>query len=581
MYNQVNDRSKDPSGYVNASGEFGAIPEGEGVVWDSEVLYGNKRWKTFVPQVFIGNGDQGLWWLAVSDEGWVLEKDEPCVRFERDGDVVRLRVRMIARRADISSPRTFDFSLLVEPVKPMRQGWRQLGWAYGKGNRNYYGHDTSGYRYYGDSVDSYAIHSDEDARKLARYFLGEYEKMEPFRAYARPHWERAFKDKVPFVLYGSTWMTGLGMEEFKYYGQEWLGREKWEARPDWTYDGMPSYGGVYHWERPEQLDARGVNFNSTYLDCFIYYHRRLLEHVPVNGTWWDNSSVGVATEYVPGKGRVQVWNTYLRRELTRRLAVMGYVIGRRPWWLQNMHVDFSWCQVGWHIENDFYVRPPGRTLIDQLGIGKFRALLRTKGGLLSQLHTSIDGVRFANSDERTIAIRSILGMSLLHDVGSRGLPHYKYGIQAIFDRVLDPLEKAVGFFSGHPEFLPYWRQDVVSFDEKRVLASFFITDGKAAAIIVNASDKTLTLEEVTFEAGKLGIKAPARVFDAETGENLLIRSEEGKVIARMRLDRIRHDRDNIDTTDEEEELDGEFGEQAENRAIHRHDFRAIIFQGKE
>ncbi len=576
MYNQVNDRSQDPSGYVNTSGEFGEIPEGRGVVWDSRKLNGGARWKTFVPQVFIGNGEQGIWWLAVSDDGWILDDKEPCVRFERDAELVRLRIRMIAAPMEIAGPRTFDFSLLVEPVKPMPERWRELCWGYGRDKRNYYGHDTAGYRYYGDSVDSYSLHSDDDVRKLAKYYSGEFEKMEPFRNYMRGHYEKPFHDQVPFTLYGSTWMTGLGMEEFKYYGREWLGREDWEPLPDWNFDGMPSYGGVCNWERPEQLDARGVNFNSTYIDCFLHYHRRLLQNAPVNGTWWDNSSIGLVTEYVPGRGRVELWNTYLRRDLTRRLAVIGYLVGRRPWWIQNMHVDFSWTQVGWHIENDFYISGSARSIIDQLGIGKFRSLLCAKRGLLGRLASSVQGAKLAGSDELTIACRSVIGMCLAHDVGDVSGMREKNS--ALYDAVLPKMEQTVGFFSGDPAFLPYWRQDAVKPPDPRVLCSFFIGNGKAVAVIVNATDKTRDLGEMTFDASRLGLKNPARATDLETDEDLLVGKDGSSCRIRMRKDRLWSDREKPLEKSEDDELKEELGEETVYRTVHRHDFRAVLFE---
>ena len=503
MCNQIKDRP---------SGEFGNIPKGKGEVWNSLVLYQNNQnrsWKSFVPQVFIGNGDQGLWWFAVSSEGWILKDDEPCVRFERENGKVRLRIRIIAGKELIDRPRTIDFSLLPEPVKPMRKRWREIAWGWEK-NKNYYGLDPVGYRYYGDSLDSYALHTEEDYKQLNAFFH-EFGKITPYY-YWYKNCEKAFRDEVPFTLYGSTWMTGLGMEEFKYFGQEWLGNEKWKTYPDYNFEGTPSYGSTYTWTTPEQLTPRYVNFNSTYLDCFIWYHKNLFERCPVNGTWWDNASIGFVTEYVPEKGRVEVWNTYLRRELTRRLAIMGYKIGRRPWWLMNMHVDFSWCQVGWHIENKFYIEGKAKTIIDQLGVGKFRALLRTKGGLIGRLASLASHLK---GDELILAQRSIIGMSLLHDIGV-----FRFPPMSMFKNILSLLEESVHFFSGNPEFLPYWRQQVVRFEEPMVLASFFIGNGNAIAVIVNASDNPVTLTTPRFDIGKLGLENIYRVVDAETGGEL-------------------------------------------------------------
>ncbi|MBI4024906.1 MAG: hypothetical protein HY360_07985, partial [Verrucomicrobia bacterium] len=465
----------------------------------------------------IGTGERGLWWLAESDEGWTLSDDSPCVRIERLKDAVRLRIRIIGAKTILSGQRSFEFALLPEPVKPKPFRWRELAWGRGTETANYYGHDTCGYRYYGDSVDSYALHTEEDFAGL-KAFLSKFGEQTPYYNWYTNH-AKALRDGAPFVLYGSTWMTGLGMEEFKYYGFEWLGRENWKPSPDLSFEGVPSYGNTYRWTTPEQLTAAGVNFDYAQVDCFLWYHQRLFARCPANGTWWDNSSIGTFCEHVPGKGKIEKWNTFLRRELTRRLAVMGYETGRRPWWLQNMHVDFSWCQVGWHIENDFYIQGEAKDLIAQLGVHKFRALFRTKGGLVNQLHSNCPIPSFS-AEENNRAERTIIGLCLLHDVGDRGLPRWCKEEGELLKRFLDPLEAHVAFFSGDPEFIPYWRQMAVPLTAPEVYASLFVGNGKTAMVLVNASRDNLRLKGFALRPGESGLKSVNRLFDAETGKAL-------------------------------------------------------------
>ncbi|MCM8768653.1 MAG: LamG domain-containing protein [Candidatus Omnitrophica bacterium] len=513
LYAQVLDRSLDPNGYVNSSGEFGGIAKKEGWSWNSLILKRKERWKSFVPQVFVGTGDVGLWWLAESAEGWVLADDVPCVTVTRYPEEVRLTLKIIGSPVVLTGQRVFESALLPGPVKPMVSRWREIGWMRGKSTKNYYSHDTSGYRYWGDSVDSFSLPSEDDYRKLGA-FLQNPAKVNPYYSW---YPSQGVKDGVPHVLYGSTWMTGLGMEEFKYYGREWLGDENWKPLPDLTFEGEPNYGNTCRWLTPEQLTPRGVNFNSSFIDCFIWYHQLLLKNCPVNGTWWDNSSIGLITEYLPDKGPVEIWNTFKRRELTRRLAVMSYLVGRRPWWLQNMHVDFSWCQVGWHIENDFYIQGKAKDLIDQLGIDKFRALTRTKGGLLPQLHSNMP--EQFTLEEKIQAARTIIGLSLLHDIGQRGLVDYKQPFKELLEKTVDRMEAEIGFFSEEVVFLPYWRQKVLSLPEN-VYASFFSNRGKAVAVIVNAGEDEVRLSSLLFNVSSLGLRKVTQIGDLETGQLL-------------------------------------------------------------
>lgn len=511
LYAQVLDRSLDPSGYVNSSGEFGAAPKKTGDSWNSLILKRNVRWKSFVPQVFLGTGEFGLWFLAESSAGWILHDEVPCVTVKRYPEEVRLTLKIIAAPTLISSPRSFECALLPVPVKPLPERWREIAWRRGKTNKNYYTHDTSGYRYWGDSVDSFSLPSEEDYRKLGD-FLRDPVKINPYYNWYAGHYSHGIKDGVPHVLYGSTWMTGLGREEFTYFAQEWLGNENWKPLPDLTFEGVPNYGNTCRWVSPEQLTATGVNFNSSFVDFFIWCHQQLLKNCPVNGTWWDNSSIGFITEYLPGEGPVEIWNTFTRRDLTRRLAVMSYQATRRPWWLMNMHVDFSWCQVAWHIENDFYIQGKSKDLIDQLGIDKFRALTRTKGGIIPQLHSNMP--ENFSPEEQLVAARTIIGLCLLHDIGERGLPDYKAPFNKLLENTVDTMEKEIGFFSEEIVFLPYWRQKVMVLPEN-VYASFFTNRGKSVAVIVNAGEKGVDLSPCFIKTTSLGLGSLKQVSNLE------------------------------------------------------------------
>ena len=64
-----------------------AIPEGSGVVWNSD----------FRPLVWIGNRDAGLSWFSESREYWRPEVNPHAIRIVRHDDRVELRVSLIAQ----------------------------------------------------------------------------------------------------------------------------------------------------------------------------------------------------------------------------------------------------------------------------------------------------------------------------------------------------------------------------------------------------------------------------------------------------------------------------------------------------
>ena len=195
--------------------------------------------------------------------------------------------------------------------------------------------------------------------------------------------------------------------------------------------------------------------------------------------------------------------------LTKRLATMGWEAGRRPWWINNMHVDWSFCQVSWHIENDFYVDNADMTQMDQTSVDEFRAMCRIKRGIIHRLATR--GPEGTTEQMKRMG-RSQVGLCLLHDIGS-----YTWGFDRSFaPGMLKVLEDNVGFFDG-AEFIPYWRNaDLIKIETPGVYASVYRGRGRAVVVVVNERREDL---DVGFALGRdiLPGKPVERLSDAETG----------------------------------------------------------------
>jgi len=117
----------------------GAVPPGEGVVWDSkafEAVEGNSRlngrwFGNFKPYLWVGAEERGLAWFADNDAGWVLdlEAESPaaavaCQELIRDGERVILRLNLVQKPVTLTEPRTIVFGLMASPAKPMPADWR-------------------------------------------------------------------------------------------------------------------------------------------------------------------------------------------------------------------------------------------------------------------------------------------------------------------------------------------------------------------------------------------------------------------------------------------------------------------------
>jgi hypothetical protein len=113
----------------NYSARFiGAVPRGEGVVWDtlsnigkagSGMTVGN-----FYQNIWLGTEQRGLFWWADSDQGWVPSDKAAAHDVVRTGKTLTLRNHFISGRFALEAPRTIHFSYNATPFKKLTPGWR-------------------------------------------------------------------------------------------------------------------------------------------------------------------------------------------------------------------------------------------------------------------------------------------------------------------------------------------------------------------------------------------------------------------------------------------------------------------------
>jgi hypothetical protein len=508
-----------------AGNKFGAVPAGKGVVWESTELRPvndaqQKDWKSFVPTVFLGTGSRGLWFYAWSDKGWQMADGDAVVRVERDeGGRVTLRVRMISGEVRLDKPRTLRFALLAAPVKPLPDNYRVMT----------INHDTPGYRTYGDSVDGYALHGDEQIEMMRRFMLygpqtEAAKKQHSHQIRRRREFTQGMIMGAPQVLYGSTYMTGAGMEEFDTFAGEWLGKTNFSLNPDVSYNGKPNYSGSVVFDTPRELHVTGVAITQSYVDNFVWYHQKLMQ-LGVNGTWWDNLSTFPTPEYDPQTGEVEsVWNTYIRRQLTKRLNVAGWQVMRPPTWVQNMHDDFSWNQVMWLVENDWYIDAEGFDYLDHMDIDTFRAMARTKAMQLVATPWPRYPVTKDKALEEHIR-RSITGTFVLHDITRFTVP----------PELLRQLKFHVEFDSAAKcKFRGYWDVDAKLADTRNasVKASVYTNASRktAALILVNTAKADFDLAGASFSRTLNGKTDAPAAFDGETGAPVRLKVEGDRLV---------------------------------------------------
>jgi hypothetical protein len=515
-------------------GYFGEFEKKDGFIFKSKNLNPEPNLiGTWAPACFIGTGNWGLWYIAKSDEGWVGDTNHSAIIAERKNNIPCLIFRFISKPYIIKKEDNITFALIATPVKPLPANWRKIAWNYPE---PFYIYTDSGYRTYGQSVDGFELYKEQDYKNLRDVWLG----LKPIPKYS---WAQSWLlEQKPIIVYGSTEMTGIS-KEFKTFAGEWLGTTNYTPSPQEGFKGKQSMGGIT-WETPDQLSSVSVNFTNSYLDYYLWYYRNLVKKCFINGTWWDNSSIVYGGQgnpeswpvlglgYVRSDGQIQGDSSlFTFRKLSKRLCTMGWEEGRPPLYMSNMSPVFSFTQIGWHIENSFY--SPSGDLLQTVGsVNVFRALILSKQGIIHQLYSNnIERNSFSKNPKAQFkATKVVIGLCLLNDIGEIGTPQwvpYEYQFK---QKCLNILQKEVSFFTGDPQFIPYWNQNIVSFSTPHIYASIYKyrpqniysekSVDRAVIILLNGNDKDTTVKNFYVNAKQLGWNKIDRIQDGLTGFNI-------------------------------------------------------------
>jgi hypothetical protein len=519
---------------------FEGLSRKAGVCFESSKLLEYKRdphfdWKSFVPRTYVGNGDCGLWFFAWSAAGWELSNKNSMMKVDRlkNGNV-KMQVNLLAEPVKLDKLRKLRFAIQAAPVKPNHQRYRTVK------EEGRYVHDTRGYRYFGDSVDSYSQEGKDNYGRLRKFMLYGPNFDPSIERSSVRHWTDTFRRKIAdgagIIMYGSGRMTGIGNKAFRLFGGEWLQDTNWKPRRDAAnFAGKWNYQATVKWESDAQLTAISMNWTDSHTDFFVWWHNELIKKAGFNGTWWDNTSMFNVWQYNPELGRMEsIWGLYARRKLCKRLNIMAWKAMRPPFWAMNMHVDMSWNQVFWMVENDWYADAPNVTTLEQWGVDQFRSMTRTKSTTLIA-QPWLSGFKGTTPEKDYQVKRSLQGMLMSHDIHSA--PNYdtrkmSRSYQEALLRMRSLLDLANTTMC---KFYGYWKtgEMVKPSDEKITAAVYNNSKLKTAVVILfNTAKNDKYLAGTTFDINKLipvsgKLLNLKRVYDLESNKDISVDFEDG------------------------------------------------------
>jgi hypothetical protein len=106
-------------------GNSGRVPYGNGPEGNGVINHGE-----FIPFVWLGDNDRGLFWFCESDEHWPNSESDSAIEIVRSCDDVRLRLNILSRDPakkdqELHPNWEFTFGLQATPVKPLPKNWRK------------------------------------------------------------------------------------------------------------------------------------------------------------------------------------------------------------------------------------------------------------------------------------------------------------------------------------------------------------------------------------------------------------------------------------------------------------------------
>jgi len=292
------------------------IPPGDGSVWNSVAqpyprFSRAKGVANFMPHIWVGGDEAGLYFGGENDRGWTVDGPKPAQEILRQDGAVVFRMNVIREPVTLAAAgRRFHFVLLPTPAKPEPSDWRKQMIV---GGVNFGSCDSfGGFNLKTDPADAGANDS----------FLLEprsWERAAILAPQCRAKWGRC-------ILYADAAWPGLG-----------------PAFHDWRHDMWP---GV----------AR-VAWTPEFEDYVVWSVNEYLKRGLIDGVYWDDVSVGqtlslASTAYPePGSenGRRVGFTALAQRRANLRLWRLFEAAGKEPCIWAHMTVCyevplFSFCR---------------------------------------------------------------------------------------------------------------------------------------------------------------------------------------------------------------------------------------------
>ena len=456
------------------------VPEGEGSVWRSS----DKPYPAFVradgvtnfmPHIWLGADDVGLYFGAENDQGWTVDGPKPAQEIIREKDAVVFRMNVIREATKIpAAGRRFHFILLPTPAKPELPDWRK---QMASGGVNFGSCDTFG---------GFDMKTD-----LSDPINGDDFRLEP------RSWEHA---------------TVMSPQC----------RAKWGRCILYTDASWPRMGPAFRdWDHDLYSTGR-LAWTPACEDYAVWAVHEFLKRGIIDGVYWDDVSVGTtyslaSTAYACAgskNGRRVGFTSLALRRVNMRLWRLFEAAGREPCIWAHMTVCyevplFSFCRYLSNGEFVTGVEPYGkRDAIDFWSPERLRILgPAAKWGA---------GVSFLTTLPRSLPPGPAAEQWAYPQRRAEDALYATSGIQTLSDALTRKLV-AEKVYDTPLRVFPWWQAaevvKVAAPEKARVLSAVYASEGRAIVFVANV-DRDVE-HEVTVELD-LAALFPSRKGEATT-----------------------------------------------------------------
>ncbi len=496
----------------------GAVPEGEGVIWESKNASRNLLLGTFIPYVWLGEERRGLCWFAENDYNWILDDKKSALVMERKSGTVFLKVHLVNRPGVFPKPVEITFGLMASPAKPLpeKPAWQKT--TFNAPSEYPVRVHGSSFYWNGQMYANFPQNRDfETIRKVARANKEGKVDKEYFQrlidSWSPETHDLDFNYNKAHILSGSNPGNYKGVIPYTNLRGDLTWIPEWRTFQDeWSYS-------LFRKRTTDKNRKKGsTDFTiipvPSRQDFLLYYYQKFLEN-GFDGIYWDNIYLQSSFNpfygpvYQRADGQKQPYvDIFHSRQLLKRTMTLAYEMGKPN--LSMVHMtnanlipifSFAGSLLGWEWKyglTDFQ---------DRFSPEYIRAVnLPFNTGCIP---VQLGGIHGEGSQElKDWCARTRAAVTLVHELHVWGPDKYLVSIREMLWKM--------GYGTPSVTTYRYWEENpVLEPDRTQLLWILHRSPEKAVAIFCDYGEGGQN--QVRINTERLGLK-PAEAMDWETNQ---------------------------------------------------------------